>query len=352
MAAADVNSMGTITGYGDQTQPFRATQSPYRRVATAPDGVPVYGDQSGGYFTQNADGTYTQQFQGGTPSWLQQQTGTGGGGMTPAPTSQYLQSLIQSGMSPQDAVAAFNQRTGRTTGNEAVYYNDSRGQTIGLPEGYLTAADNWGSLTAHGNESGGGGGDNSALLDYLKQQAAATAAQKAADQQKADALYATLDARAKQGLSIDPNDPIIKGQTDAFRAQTDRAGRNYLADLAESSGPLANLSGQQRITAEHAGQAQATYQAGLLANELSARRGEIADALHSQGAMLSDAQRNDLQAQLGNYDALIKQQGLAQNASQFNASQAQQLQEYLRSLGLQQDQQNNYWNALYSGVLS
>jgi len=44
------------------------------QVATAPDGVPVY--QSGGnFYTQNSDGSYTQQFQGGLPDWLAQATG-------------------------------------------------------------------------------------------------------------------------------------------------------------------------------------------------------------------------------------------------------------------------------------
>ena len=349
--------------YGTQTQPPRAflAQPTYKRVATAPDGVPIYGSGSN-FYTQNADQSYTQQFQGGVPDWLNQQTGAAPAKPAAAPTSQYLQSLISGGLSPQDAVAQFNSQTGRTTGNEAVYYNDSRGQTIGLPEGYLTAADNWGSLTPH-SEGGGGAATPDAgmsqLLAYLQQQQASTATQKAADQAKADALYGQLQTRASQAATVDPNNPAIAAQTAAFNAQTDRASRNYLADLAERSGPLANLQGQQRITAEHAGQAGAAFQANLLGQDLSQQRADIADALHSMGGMLSAAQQNDLQAQLGNIDALIKQQGLVQNQNQFGqtlgfqqAGQAQQLEEYLRQLGLQQDQQNNYWKALYSGVLT
>jgi hypothetical protein len=345
--------------YGTQTQTPKATQAQptYQKVATAPDGVPVYAS-GGNFFTQNPDQSYTQQFAGGAPDWLKQQTGAA---PTPAPTAQYLQSLIASGLSPQDAVARFNSETGRQTGNQAVYYNDSRGQTIGLPEGYLTVADNWASLTPHSEGGGGGGGDTgmSALLAYLQQQQAGNATQKAADQAKADDLYKTLQARATQATTVNPNDPVIKAQTDAYNAQTDRASRNYLADLAERSGPLANLQGQQRITAEHAGQAGAAFQANLLGTDLSNKRAEIADALHSMGGLLSAAQQNDLQAQLGNLDALIKQQGLVQQQNQFGqtlafqqSGQAQQLQEYLRQLGLQQDQQNNYWKALYSGVLT
>jgi hypothetical protein len=57
------------------------------QVATAPDGVPVY-SQGGKFFTQNGDGSYTQQFQGGLPDWLAQATGQGqaaasGGGGAP-----------------------------------------------------------------------------------------------------------------------------------------------------------------------------------------------------------------------------------------------------------------------------
>lgn len=44
----------------------------YNKVATAPDGVPVYKNGSR-YFTRNADGSFTEQFQGGQPDWLKQQ---------------------------------------------------------------------------------------------------------------------------------------------------------------------------------------------------------------------------------------------------------------------------------------
>jgi hypothetical protein len=65
-----------IAGVNQQGQ-----QQGMPQVATAPDGVPVYGS-GGQYFTRNADGSMTQQFQGGAPDWLTQQTGGGqqGGG--------------------------------------------------------------------------------------------------------------------------------------------------------------------------------------------------------------------------------------------------------------------------------
>jgi hypothetical protein len=78
-----------------ETQPQQAGGS-YQQVATAPDGVPVY-SSGGQYFTKNGDGSYTQQFQGGAPSWLTQQTGgqTSSGGGMPAPGSDVMQALTQ-----------------------------------------------------------------------------------------------------------------------------------------------------------------------------------------------------------------------------------------------------------------
>jgi hypothetical protein len=71
-----------IAGVNQQGQ-----QQGMPQVATAPDGVPVYGS-GGQYFTRNADGSMTQQFQGGAPDWLTQQTGggqQGGGQAGPGP---------------------------------------------------------------------------------------------------------------------------------------------------------------------------------------------------------------------------------------------------------------------------
>lgn len=47
----------------------------------------------------------------------------------------YMLGLISKGVSPQDAAKESNQKFGRTTGNEAVYYADTN--TIGLPDCYL-----------------------------------------------------------------------------------------------------------------------------------------------------------------------------------------------------------------------
>lgn len=67
-----------------------------------------------------------------------------------------LKTLIDQGMDPQQAVAQFNRQYGRTTGNEAVYYDPSQHggvATIGLPDAYLSLESNGWQITPR---AGGG----------------------------------------------------------------------------------------------------------------------------------------------------------------------------------------------------
>lgn len=184
--------------------------------------------------------------------------------------------------------------------------------------------------------------------------------QQAENKSRADALYSTLNQRASQGLNVTADDPIIRGQVDSFRAEQERAKRNYLSDTAEQIGPYANMRGEQRMAAEKVGQATSGFQSELLGREYGARRDEIAQALAAQGSMLSGDQNRNLQQQLAAYDQAIKEanvglgqqqiglgyagldfqkQGLAQNNDQF-----------LRELALRQwdlgDQHDRGWASL------
>jgi len=132
-------------------------------------------------------------------------------------------------------------------------------------------------------------------------------------------LIDRLTGRANASETVDPNDPTIRGQVDAYRAEQERASRNHLADLAESSGPLANLQGEQRLAAERTGQSTGAFQADLQARELTAQRQKISDALSQLGSVLSDQQRMQLQMQLATMDDAIKRMQLQQQGSQFNA---------------------------------
>jgi hypothetical protein len=144
------------------------------------------------------------------------------------------------------------------------------------------------------------------MTRQVAQQQAAQAEQKA----RADALYGTLSARANQGLQVNADDPVIKGQVDAFRAEGTRGRRDYLSDVAESAGPYANLRGEQRMTAEKLGQGVSGFQSELIGRELSARREEIAQALNAQGSILNADQNRTLTGQLAAMDQAIKEAGV------------------------------------------
>lgn len=144
-------------------------------------------------------------------------------------------------------------------------------------------------------------------------------------------LYNTLLGRAQQGLTVDPNDPNIKGQTDAFSAEQERTRRNFLGDLAEKNGPYSTGQqlGQARMTAEKAGQATGGFQAQLMGRELQSRRDEIAQALTSMGSMLSETQKVDLQRELATMDNSIARQN-----ADTNTENSQALWDWIRSTGV------------------
>lgn len=133
---------------------------------------------------------------------------------------------------------------------------------------------------------------------------------------KWDALYEQLMKRSKQGLELDPNDPIIRAQTDAYNAQGERARRNFLSSQAEKSSPYATGAqlGQERMSAENLGQNNAGFQAQLMGRELTSRREEIQNALSQMGGMLSDAQRLALQKELGYLNDATARYGIGTQA--------------------------------------
>jgi hypothetical protein len=176
--------------------------------------------------------------------------------------------------------------------------------------------------------------------DLIRQMMEQQAAQAAENKQRADALYSRLSDRANQSLAIDRNDPIIRAQADAFSANQTRQARNLISDAAEGSSQYANLEGQRRIAAEHAGQASGAYEAQLMGSELQARRAEIAQALAQAGGMLTADQANQLQRQLGMLDNAIRQQSLGVT----QRGQDQNYDARLRELGLNEWDRNNYWD--------
>lgn len=135
-----------------------------------------------------------------------------------------------------------------------------------------------------------------------------------------DQLYNLLMGRATQSLNIDPKDPIIANQVNAFGAQQQRASRNYLASQAEKQGPLGNLGMEERMASEKAGQATGSLQAQLMQNELGARRQEIMSALSQMGGLLSDNERLALQRELAylSNDQFLRDLGLRAQQQAWN----------------------------------
>lgn len=149
--------------------------------------------------------------------------------------------------------------------------------------------------------------------------------------QRFDELYNILMGRAQQGLNVNRTDPAVRGQADAFAANQDRSRRNYLGDQAEKMSPYATgaMRGQERMTAEHTGQAQGEFESQLMGREITAKRDEIQNALSQMGSMLSDQQRLELQGQLAQMNDAVARLGL----------------------GIQADDKASYWDAIRSGLL-
>jgi hypothetical protein len=211
--------------------------------------------------------------------------------------------------------------------------------------------------------------------DLMRQQIAQQQAAQAENKTRADALYGQLNARATQGLQVNANDPIIRGQVDAYAAQGERARRGYLSDIAERSGPLANIQGERRMAAERLGQGASAFQAELLGRELGSRRDEIAQALAMQGSMLSGDQNRNLQSQLAAMDQAIAEAGVGLQGRGLDLqrelgnrgldlqrdlggrgldlqSRGQDLSQdqFLRELALREWDRGQYWDYNYAGL--
>lgn len=328
--------------YDTGTQPTKAALPNYKKVATAPDGVPVYQDGSGNYYTQNADQTYTQQFQGGAPDWLT-------GKAPAAPTGPWGTAGNLNGWIDQ-------QLKGVSSTDDPNYWYGKLAADPKAAGGDASALGYWTDRIQRGN---GSALVKNGTLSLFNDGPAGPAApnntgitgdpRTMVENHQYDDLYNTLLARSNQSLAVNPNDPTIRAQADPYAAATTKSTRNYLADLAEKAGPLANLTGETRLANENAGQAQGQFESQLIGNELTARRTEIQNALTQMGGMLSDQQKNALTAQLAQLDDATKRYGidkqtglgyanLAQVGSQFDQSLAERLKEFTGT------QQFNYAN--------
>jgi hypothetical protein len=167
--------------------------------------------------------------------------------------------------------------------------------------------------------------------------------QPAQDPRSAE-LYSLLMQRAQQGTAVDRNDPNIRAQVDPAVAQMERSSRTYLDQLAEKSGPLANLQGERRMASERQGQAAGQLEGEVIGREIDARRQEIQQALTLWGAQLSGDQRLALERELGYLNdagrTADREAGVGVSMAGLNQSQDQ----FLRELALREFDTTNKWD--------
>ena len=244
----------------------------------------------------------------------------------PSAASAAPASAMPAGMNPQ--LAAIYQKAGITPGARGTgfadweYWNDKPSQynrltadlagtgtdqPTGTPGQGAWSTSGQGQPGAPGMTSPGMGGTGSASSGTWT----GTPSGQSSD------LFNLLMKRANQSLTIDPNDPVMKQQSDAYNAQNTRAERDYLSGVAEKGGANANISAETRAASEKVGQLGGQFEGQLMQNELNARRQEIQSALSGAAGFLTQEQQMQLQEEMANLDR-------AQQQSQFSANLGQQ----------------------------
>lgn len=268
-------------------------------------------------------------------------------GKNPEDVAQYQEDL-----EAQYGRRAASQTTGSGTSSENVRAPSDIKKGFGAggsnenPAGNQPAsvAQQWiqGSTSGGGDSTGGGMSWGSAGSGNVQNQ-----------DPRAAALYEQLLGRSQQGLALDRNDPVIRAQSDAYGANAERAKRNYLGDVAEQSGPLANIRGEERMAAERVGQQTGSFEAELMGRELTSRRQEIAQALTSMQGMLSADQQAGLTRELAALDAAIKREGLKLQGQGLNLQgqqMGQQNDQFLRELAQRQWYQGDQSDLSWAGL--
>jgi hypothetical protein len=198
---------------------------------------------------------------------------------------------------------------------------DSTGHWELMPSTGFSA---WGDGGPGGGGGAGGAGGGGGAVDL-------TGAINAADMSKsayagqAQSFLDNLLARSNESLKVNPQDPIVKAQTDAYAASGERQLRNYMSAQAEKGGPGANLEAVNRSANENLAQADASFTGQVLQQELTSRRLEVYQALSLYGSTLDSQQKMALQEELAKLDAAISQAQLQQGAYQFDANRQDKL---------------------------
>lgn len=165
-------------------------------------------------------------------------------------------------------------------------------------------------------------------------------AQPAAQSPQSSELFKLLMERAQQPTTVDRNSATIRQQVDPVVAQQERASRNYIDDIAERSGPLANIQGERRLVAERSGQAAGALESEVIGRERDRVLQERMDSLGLAGQFMTAQERNALEREIAylmdasrSADRDLSRQGLLTSNDQF-----------LRELALREYDLNNTWD--------
>lgn len=239
-------------------------------------------------------------------------------------TPEYLQYLASTQTpDPTGAAWVYNRNTNAQPGSQAVYYPGT--DTLGLPSAYLADDKGAWNINPRGPEGGTNGGTMGGSISPPPSIGASLFA--AGDQQRqaqAEQLFQYLMGRAHQSENVTADDPVIKGQTDAYASRQIDSSRNELSALAERGGANFNPEASQRSVAERLGKNTADFQSQLMGRELQSRRDEITNSLTQMAGLLTAEQQMALQDELARLEMMSGQsqfgQSLAERAFEFGAT--------------------------------
>lgn len=246
-----------------------------------------------------------------------------------------LNNKTAGGVSPSQLVDMINQHYPSAA---AKYYNDSRGETIGFPKGYLSKeTDGW-HWTDRGPETGstnGVPGASSAypppdysnldkmLQDMLQKQQQDNAARQAYNDKIHGSILDTINTNSKP---VTADDPIITSQMAAYRGEQGRNTQLMREALAERNMATGGTSGALesgiKSTIEDAGNKTAGKEADSMVQELSQRRSALQAALSTGAGVLTADEDRNLRTTLAGIDAQLNKLSLQQGGNLGSSAQA------------------------------
>lgn len=182
-------------------------------------------------------------------------------------------------------------------------------------------------------------------------------------QNQPDELFKFLMEKARQSTKIDPNDPMVRAQSDNYAANLERKGRRYLSELAERKGAGGNIGAESRMIAEKNAQAGAAHEGELMQHLADQRRAEIMQALSLGTQYMTAQQQRALQQELALIDQNLRAyqiqvqdnqfgRSMSQNDTQFNKTMSQREREFndnLRQRAYEFDTDDEYRRSPYVG---